>query len=430
MRAEYDKYPMYTADQLRERRERPKRVKMLTRDFIEDSLYNPSYGYFSKQAVIFRPGDPFDFSRIKDEPHFHRLLGQRYTEFEDELDKKELNDTRQLWHTPTELFSPYYAEALARYMVSNYKLWQFPHYDLIMYEMGAGNGTLMLNILDYIRDTDRAVYDRTKYKIIEISPTLASLQIQQLMKTAESRGHKSKVEIINRSIFSWDKPVPEPCYFVAMEVFDNFAHDAIRYDPVTEKPLQGTVMIDNTGDYYEFYVPNIDPVASRFLRLRKASTPPALYPHPLSGNKFLRTLKRALPFQPNLSDPEYIPTRLMQFFDVLAKYFPAHRLLTSDFHYLPDAVRGFNAPVVQTRYKRQTVPITTPFVQQGYFDILFPTNFPVAKNMYEAITGKMSEVLSQEEFLLRWADVEETETLSGENPLLSWYKNAGVLKTL
>ena len=31
----YNRYPMVTADQLRGRRERPKRVKMLTRDFIE-----------------------------------------------------------------------------------------------------------------------------------------------------------------------------------------------------------------------------------------------------------------------------------------------------------------------------------------------------------------------------------------------------------
>jgi hypothetical protein len=35
MREEYSRYPMVTADQLRGRRERPKRVKMLTRDFIE-----------------------------------------------------------------------------------------------------------------------------------------------------------------------------------------------------------------------------------------------------------------------------------------------------------------------------------------------------------------------------------------------------------
>lgn len=32
---EYEKYPMVTADDLRARTERPRRVKMLMRDFIE-----------------------------------------------------------------------------------------------------------------------------------------------------------------------------------------------------------------------------------------------------------------------------------------------------------------------------------------------------------------------------------------------------------
>ena len=326
-----------------------------------DSLYNPSYGYFSKQVVIFTPGEPFDFNNMQDELEFHRLLGQRYTEFEDELDMKELNETRQLWHTPTELFRPYYGEAIARYLVANYKLSQYPYHDLIIYEMGAGNGTLMLNVLDYIRDTEPSVYDRTKYKIIEISSNLAKLQANQLLRNADARGHTSKVEIINKSIFEWDQAVPEPCYFLAMEVFDNFAHDAIRYNPVTEEALQGTVLVDSKGDFYEFYVPNIDPVASRFLRVRHAATQ-GRYRLPLHHSKILRKLRAGLPFAPNLTDPEYIPTRLMQFFDILGNYFPGHKLLTSDFHDLPETIKGVNAPVVQTRYQRRTVPVTTPYV--------------------------------------------------------------------
>jgi len=327
-----------------------------------DSLYNPSYGYFAKQVVIFTPGEPFDFNNLEDEPEFHRLLGQRYTEFEDQLDKKEPNDTRQLWHTPTELFRPYYGEAIARYLINNYKISQYPYHDLIIYEMGAGNGTLMLNILDYIRDTDPSVYHRTKFKIIEISSNLASLQQRQLLRNADSRDHSSKVEIINKSIFEWNQIVPSPCFFLAMEVFDNFAHDVIRYDPVTEEPLQGHVLISSSGDFYEFYSPTLDPVASRFLRVRHAACG-GKYPHPLQQNRLVRHLKQLLPFAPNLSTPEYIPTRLMQFFDILAKYFPQHRLVTSDFDRLPDTVRGVNAPVVQTRYQRRTVPVSTPLVR-------------------------------------------------------------------
>lgn len=314
--------------------------------------------------MIFTPGEPFEFNSLQDEPEFHRLLGQRYTEFEDKLDLKTPNETRQLWHTPTELFRPYYGEAIARYLVANYKLSQYPYHDLTIYEMGAGNGTLMLNILDYIRDAEPSVYERTKFKIIEISSNLAKLQASQLMRNAHSRGHASKVEIINKSIFAWDQYVASPCYFLAMEVFDNFAHDAIRYDLTTEEPLQGTVLIDSLGDFYDFYVPTLDPVAARFLRVRHAATG-GQYPHPLPQSRLLRKIKSRMPFAPNLSEAEYIPTRLMEFFDILGKYFPRHRLLTSDFHDLPDTVKGINAPVVQTRYQRRTVPVTTPLVRSS-----------------------------------------------------------------
>lgn len=74
--------------------------------------------------------------------------------------------------------------------------------------------------------------------------------------------------------------------------------------------------------------------------------------------------------------------------------------------------------------------LTLPFVEQvhqGYFDIFFPIDFNVAEDMYSAITGKLTRVLTQEEFLKRWAYTEDTETLSGENPMLLWYKNASTM---
>ncbi|KAL9103217.1 MAG: hypothetical protein Q9163_001704, partial [Psora crenata] len=419
---EYQKAPVVTADTLRSRRERPRRVKMLARDFIEDSLYNPHYGYFPKQATIFSPGQPFDFNTMADEPEFHKQLSERYTAFEDELDAKEFSESRQLWHTPTELFRPYYGEAIARYLVTNYKLSHHPYHDLIIYELGAGNGTLMVNILDYIRDFHPDVYPRTKFKVIEISSALASLQINQLMRTASSRGHIDHVEIINRSIFVWDTYVPAPCFVLALEVFDNFAHDTIRYDPFTEIPLQGTVLIDSDGNFYEFYSREIDPVASRFLRVRHAACSKP-FKHPLQQPRWLRKLEFSLPFAANLTDPEYIPTRLLQFFDILHTYFPLHQLLTSDFHFLPDSVKGYNAPVVQTRFQRRTVPVRTPYVMQGYFDILFPTDFSMMEDLYRAVTGKLTKVTSQGDWLRRWAYTEDTQTLSGENPMLSWYQN-------
>ena len=69
-------------------------------------------------------------------------------------------------------------------------------------------------------------------------------------------------------------------------------------------------------------------------------------------------------------------------------------------------------------------------VLQGYFDILFPTDFAVMEDMYRAMTGKLTRVLSHEDFMQRWAYVEDTQTRSGENPMLSWYKNASVITTV
>ncbi|KAL2818140.1 amidase signature domain-containing protein [Aspergillus granulosus] len=363
---------------------------MLTREFIDDSLYNPYYGYFSKHATIFSPGEPFDFNNIEDGPAFHRMLGERYTEFEDLLDAKRPDEARQLWHTPTELFRPYYGETIARYLVSNYKLTQYPYHDLIIYEMGAGNGTLMINILDFIRDTDYEVYQRTKFRIIEISPALAGLQMKNLTDSLNAAGHLDHVEIINKSIFEWDTYVHSPCFFLALEVIDNFSHDTIRYDFKTELPQQGGVLIDADGEFHEYYTPQLDPVASRFLRVRQAAARRD-FPSPL-GPKLTRQVRGVLPFQQPFTLPEYVPTRLMQFFDILDTYFPGHRLVASDFSSLPDAVPGINAPVVQTRYKRRTVPVSTPFVHQGYFDIFFPTDFNVVEDIYRAVTGKLTQV--------------------------------------
>jgi hypothetical protein len=50
--------------------------------------------------------------------------------------------------------------------------------------------------------------------------------------------------------------------------------------------------------------------------------------------------------------------------------------------------------------------------------------------MYQAITGKLSRVATHGDFMRHWAHVEETETQSSENPLLSWYKNASVMYTV
>lgn len=51
-------------------------------------------------------------------------------------------------------------------------------------------------------------------------------------------------------------------------------------------------------------------------------------------------------------------------------------------------------------------------------------------DMYKALTGKLTRVMKQEEFLRSWACLEETETINGDNPMLNWYKNASVMSSV
>ena len=96
-------YPRQTAYTTAKCKTPPTRNKMLVRDFIDDSLYNPNYGYFSKQAVIFSPETDFDFNDMSDHLEFMNILGQLYKDIEGEADEVD-EVARQVWHTPTELF--------------------------------------------------------------------------------------------------------------------------------------------------------------------------------------------------------------------------------------------------------------------------------------------------------------------------------------
>lgn len=493
----FNTYPTTNFDKLSRHKHRPKKVKMLTSDFIEDSLYNPNYGYFSQEVEIFHPDKPFDYQNINDIDEFMENWQQAYSKY-DEINPK-LNETKeqikianqdnkskldskfasrakkihsddlvatgqfkqtkrslQLWHTPTELFQPYYGEALARYLLVNYKLnGSYPYNDLIIYEMGGGNGTLMCNILNYIKENEPDIYLKTQYKIIEISNQLAIKQFKNALnlKLVLQGLDSSKCEIINKSIFKWDKVVEQPCFFIALEVFDNFSHDLIRYDNTTGLPHQGYTVIDENNDFYEFFTPELNYYSNTFLSLRengqypilknsntlkgKLSTMKSIIPfltnkddiHPLyhSSSK-LKWKNSLLPFKDDLTPGEFIPTRLLQFFQILKHRFPNHSLICSDFNSLPKSMKGYhNSPVVQTVIQDRMIDVSTYMCYQGYFDIMFPTDFDLASDLYKQVTGKVARVDLHHDFLDQWADVDITTTKKGENPMLDFYRNVSFM---
>ncbi|CAE6413877.1 unnamed protein product [Rhizoctonia solani] len=468
----YQTFRRVTAAHLaKQAKEPPRRLKMLSRDFIDDALYNPHYGYFPKQATIFTPETPFDFAQIPNSRAFHQAVAERYRDYVLEAGVG-TGPGRQVWHTPTELFKPYYGHAIARCLISEYLLKYFPYEDLVIYEIGAGNGTLAENILDFLQAEHPEVYERTRYRIIEISASLAAKQTDRLQ-----RRHAGAVQVVHKSVFDWTEQEPAPCFFLAMEVIDNFAHDIIRYEHETLRPLQAIVAVNQLGDFFELYEPVHDPLISRFLNLRSRirHTSPALAPS-LTNNSFIRTIRPYFPFAPNMTQREFVPTKLLEFLILLHDKFPRHRLLLSDFSSLPDTIPGYNAPVVQTRVNDIMIPCETYLVHQGYFDIFFPTNFELLRDMYECIVGggdsgkgtrasplgsvvgpiklgsnffspqgrrkpiegvlsssglavgeRKSNVYAHREFLEKYADLDATTLRNGENPMLDFYQNVKFL---
>ncbi|KAI3404704.2 hypothetical protein KGF56_002472 [Candida oxycetoniae] len=430
----YQSYPTLSSAQQLNRKERPRGVIMSTSDFIEDSLYNKHYGYFSKEVEIYHPEKPFNYSQVNNVDEFVKIWSKSYEK------------SKSLWHTPTELFSPHYGESLARYILITYKLGIYPYEDLVIYEMGGGNGTLMCDILSYIKKHEPEIYENTQYNIIEISSQLAKKQENSYRKKLKGQGLSAdKLSIFNKSIFDWETVVEEPCFFIALEVFDNFAHDVIKYDMNTGEPFEGKVLIDKQGDFYQFFTQELSQYSTAYLNLRENGNFSILdYSNSLRGKldkfKFNKTLhpllessirlkikNQILPFNDYLSNPEYIPTRLVKFFNILKHKFPNHSLISSDFHYLPNTINGYNGPVVQTVINGETIDVRTYMVQQGYFDIMFATNFELASDLYRQITGKVSKTSTHKKFLEEWADVEATTTRNGENPMLDFYRNASFL---
>ncbi|WVQ85439.1 hypothetical protein IAT38_007604 [Cryptococcus sp. DSM 104549] len=379
-----------TAKDLQTRKEPPKRVKMLVRDFVDDSLYNPHYGYFSKNATIFAPPKQgYDFSSFKTMDDFQDAVARQYHDEYGALpDSASLS--RQVWHTPSSLFKPYYARSLISAIVQSYKLNHFPSEPLIIYEVGAGNGSFMVDALAYLRDFHPDVFERTSYRVLEISTALSELQ----RKRAEKEGLGKKVQVLNRDFFKWEGKDERPCFVVALEVFDNFAHDMVRYDIETLEPMQAIVTVDAVGDFTLLYEPVNDELISRVLDYRRllppsrATSPPL--PRTLLYSSALRKFAAGLPFAPNLTSPDFIPTKSIMFAEKLREKLPGHRLLMADFSELPEAVKGRNGPVVQTRYGTVMVPCETFLVKQGYFDIFFPTDFELFKDIYSVIMNSPS----------------------------------------
>lgn len=389
------------------------RAPELVRQFIDDCLYNPEMGYFNRIVNIFDSGQvPIDFNSLKDQDayawHLHRMYRQQSREDEEYY---------QLWHTPSELFKPWYGQAVAKYMLKFLGKGE----PLIVYEIGPGNGSLAKSILDHVQESCPKLYEGMEYHLVDISPILSRIQQSKL------HSHLDRVRFHRGSILSMNIEEPRPAFVMAMEVLDNMPHDRIAYDPADGSLLQAMVhtnddatsFTSSPGRYVETFEEACDPLIIEYMQVmdeigRKS---PSLNWHPLS-------LLDPIMASRNPWSSEFVPTIAYAFLKHIAKCIPRHRLIISDFSSLPNAVKGHNGPVVQTRYRGDTVACTTYLLQRGLFDIFFPINFSLLSAVHQHVRkGSTGSVLSHAEFCKKFGNVQATRTRSGYNPMLEEFQN-------
>lgn len=111
------------------------RTPELTRDFIHDCLYNERDGYFQRYVNIFTTRSaPLDFSLLRDQDAYNRRLYELYREQTTGL------KFYQLWHTPSELFRPWYGRGIAEYIRRKAETVLRANEPLVIYEVGPETG--------------------------------------------------------------------------------------------------------------------------------------------------------------------------------------------------------------------------------------------------------------------------------------------------
>lgn len=131
--------------------------------------------------------------------------------------------------TPVEIFKPYYAQAIAKYMIDVIKgrnqMETFnANNPFSLTEVGGGNGSCAVGILDFLRDNYPELYEHTRYEIVDVSKPFHEMQKKVLAN------HASKVKLVNQNFFEYKGASNAPGFFIGLEILDNMPHDKLVVD--------------------------------------------------------------------------------------------------------------------------------------------------------------------------------------------------------
>ncbi|KAL4452506.1 hypothetical protein ABPG75_008168 [Micractinium tetrahymenae] len=410
----------------------PSMRAQLVRDFIHDSLYHPSEGYFTKHTafgagVVGSLQQPLDFASMDGQVEYLQAVQRVYRELQ------------ASWLTPVEILQPHYGRAIANCILQR---WQEQTADalaagdaeppLLIYEVGGGTGTLARNMLDWLRTEHPSAYRRTRYSCIEISPVLAALQRRKLA----AGGHAERFSVRQHDaadLAAWRRAdeaarsssgsgggmgdsasssssscaassgseggAGEHAFIVMCEVLDNLPHDRVWRD-MGSSEWQQTLVAEGDphgdladwaqhhrqgggGALIELLQPASDPLIRRCLQAMHAADSSA----DSSSRKTGLALSAARAWRRLVGEAteevRWLPTGCLQLLDTLRQARLSHTLIAADFDQLPEVViAGVNAPLVASTYGGSTHDHGSYLVPRGTADIFFPTDFQLLCTLY------------------------------------------------
>lgn len=223
----------------------------------------------------------------------------------------------------------------------------------------------------------------------------------------------------------------DECFFLGFEVLDNMPHDKV----VTWQGKQFSCYVKkgfnrlNEPVFFEMQQPITDALIMRCMeQLGKRSLSER------TEGADMKTMLRAamsMSLERVAREDQWVPTGALQLLDVLHTHFPKHSLVLADFDHLPTRIPGQCAPLVQWKTKGGgTRELGTYLAEEGKCDIFFPTDFAFLRRLYGMVTKRHASVAKQQRFLAEYADLVETKTRSGYNPLLEEYPNMSMFFSL
>ena len=194
---------------------------LLLREFVEHALYARG-GYFAAKHVVGGLRMSLPYASLKGETDYREAIRSSW----------EAGKAGTAWLTPSECFTPFYGEAIARSIVARHKATYEPGTPLQMLEVGGGNGTCASDVLRFLRREEPELYASCKYMLVEISPALADAQHARLVADV---GDGARFDVVNECAHAWSRnaaasgsTLSGPWWINMFEVLDNLGHDLLR----------------------------------------------------------------------------------------------------------------------------------------------------------------------------------------------------------